>query len=256
MADMSNKRDDSVGEEVSALGQRAKGAVKDAAGSVTGNSSLEREGERENAMGRARQSSNNVLDETDSVRGATVGTTTTGMSSSTGTSGGTTVTGLFRDRDSAERVYSSLSSRGYSKDDISLMMSDEARGKYFPGGGADTELGDKALEGAGVGSAIGGTIGAVLAGIAAIGTSVLLPGVGLIVAGPLAAALAGAGAGGLTGGLIGALVGSGIPEERAKAYEEGVKQGGMVLGVKARTPEDAEYFEREFRSYKGEHVYR
>lgn len=252
MTDMSNKRDDSVGEEVSAFGQRAKGAVKDAVGAVTGDSSLEREGERENAMGRARQSSNNVLDETDSVRGATVGGTTTGMS----TSGGTMVTGLFRDRDSAERAYTSLSSRGYSKDDISLMMSDEARGKYFPGGGADTELGDKALEGAGVGSAIGGTIGAVLAGIAAIGTSVLLPGVGLIVAGPLAAALAGAGAGGLTGGLIGALVGSGIPEERAKAYEEGVKQGGMVMGVKARNPEDAEYFEREFRSYKGEHVYR
>lgn len=46
---MSNKRDDSVGEEASALGQRAKGAVKDAVGAVTGDRSLEREGERENA---------------------------------------------------------------------------------------------------------------------------------------------------------------------------------------------------------------
>lgn len=251
MTDINDRRDDSVGEEASALGQRAKGAVKDAVGAVTGDRSLEREGERENAMGRARQASNNVLDESDGIRGATAGT-----SGTTSTSGGTMVTGLFRDRDSAERVYNSMSSRGYSKDDISLMMSDEARGKYFPGDQADTALGDKALEGAGVGSAIGGTIGAVLAGIAAIGTNVLLPGVGLIVAGPLLAGLAGAGAGGLTGGLLGALVGSGIPEDRAKAYESGIKEGGMVMGVKARNPEDAEYFEREFKNYRGESVYR
>jgi len=252
MADINDRRDDSVGEEASAFGQRAKGAVKDAVGAVTGDRSLEREDERENAMGRARQASNNVLDESDSARGATVGGTTSGT---TGTSRGTMVTGLFRDRDSAERAYSSLTSRGYSKDDISLMMSDEARNRHF-GDRSDSELGDKALEGAGVGSAIGGTIGAILAGIAAIGTNVLLPGVGLVVAGPLAAALAGAGAGGLTGGLLGALIGSGIPEDRAKAYESGIKEGGMVMGVNARNPEDAEYFEREFKNYRGESVYR
>ena len=246
MADINDRRDDSVGEEASALGQRAKGAVKDAVGAVTGDRGMEREGERENAMGRSRQASNSVLDESDSVRGTTA----------RGTGSGTMVTGLFRDRDSAERAYNSLSSRGYSKDDISLMMSDEARGKYFPGDQGDTALGDKALEGAGVGSAIGGTIGAVLAGIAAIGTNVLLPGVGLIVAGPLLAGLAGAGAGGLTGGLVGALVGSGIPEDRAKEYESGIKEGGMVMGVNARNPEDAEYFEREFKNYRGENVYR
>lgn len=166
------------------------------------------------------------------------------------------VTGLFRDRESAEKAYNSMTSRGYSKDDVNLMMSEDARGKYFSGGEGDTALGDKALEGAGVGSAIGGTVGAVLASIAAIGTSVLLPGVGLIVAGPLLAGLAGAGAGGLTGGLLGALVGSGIPEERAQAYESGIKEGGMVMGIKARNAEDAEYFEREFKNYRGENVYR
>jgi hypothetical protein len=78
----------------------------------------------------------------------------------------------------------------------------------------------------------------------------------LIVAGPLAAALAGAGAGGATGGLIGALIGSGIPEDRAKQYESGVKEGGIVMGVNARSDEDAEYFENEFRTHRGENVYR
>jgi hypothetical protein len=176
------------------------------------------------------------------------------MNESTGQS--RLVSGLFNDRDSAERVYSSLESRGYSKDDVNLMMSDDTRNRYFGEGTPDTELGSKALEGAGAGSAIGGTLGAIIGGIAAIGTNVLLPGLGLVVAGPLAAALAGAGAGGLTGGLVGALVGSGIPEDRAREYEEGVKNGGIVMGVNPRSDEDAEYFENEWRNYRGESIYR
>ncbi|HEX8423782.1 MAG TPA: YsnF/AvaK domain-containing protein [Pyrinomonadaceae bacterium] len=168
------------------------------------------------------------------------------------------VTGMFKDRDSAERAYTSLSERGYSKDDINVIMSDETRNKYYPEGSdaADTELGSKALEGAGTGSAIGGTTGAILGAIAAIGTSVALPGLGLLVAGPVAGALVGAGAGGAAGGLIGAMVGSGIPEDRAKEYESGVKEGGIVMGFNARSDEDAEYFEREWNDNKGENVYR
>jgi uncharacterized protein (TIGR02271 family) len=167
------------------------------------------------------------------------------------------MTGMFRDRDSAERAYASLSERGYSKDEINVIMSDETRNKYYPEGSdaADTELGSKALEGAGKGSAIGGTTGAILGAIAAIGTSVALPGLGLLVAGPLAGALVGAGAGGAAGGLIGAMVGSGIPEDRAKEYEAGVKEGGIVMGFNPRSDEDAKYFEQEWND-KGEHVYR
>jgi len=223
---MSNiNRDGTLGEEASAIGDRVSGNVKDAVGSVTGNASLEREGEVQAATGAARQSQNRVL------------------------------TGMFRDRDSAERAYNSAIGRGYSKDDVNLLMSDQTRDTYFADGD-DTAMGSKALEGAGTGSAIGGTLGAIIAGVAAIGTSVLLPGLGLIVAGPLAAALAGAGAGGLTGGLIGALVGSGIPEDRAKEYEEGIKNGGIVMGVNPRTDEDADYFENEWKTYKGENIYR
>lgn len=225
---MADYKKDSVGEEASSLGQRVAGNVKEAAGAVTGNDSLEARGEAQANMGAARQKSNRMM------------------------------TGMFRDRESAERAYGSLSNRGYTKDDVNVLMSEDTRNKYYPTGSAaaDTELGSKALEGAGVGGAIGGTAGAVLAAIAAIGTSIALPGIGLLVAGPLAAALAGAGAGGLTGGLIGALVGSGIPEEHAKAYESGIKEGGIVMGVNPRTDEDADYFEREWKSNRGEQIYR
>ena len=49
-----------LSEEVSATAQRAKGAAKDAAGSVLGLNRMEREGEIENATGRARQAANDV----------------------------------------------------------------------------------------------------------------------------------------------------------------------------------------------------
>jgi len=34
------------------------------------------------------------------------------------------LTGMFRDRDSAEKAYTCLTSRGYTKDDVTLLMSD------------------------------------------------------------------------------------------------------------------------------------
>ena len=164
------------------------------------------------------------------------------------------MTGLFRDRESAEGAYRSLSSRGYGKDDVNLLMSDDTRKKHFTEG--DTELGTKAWEDAGKGAAIGGGVGATLAAIAAIGTTLALPGLGLLIAGPIAALLAGGGAGALTGGLIGALVGHGIPEEHAKVYDKGIRDGGIVMGVNPRSQEDADYLENEFRTNRAESLYR
>ena len=75
------------------------------------------------------------------------------------------LTGMFRDKDSTEGAYRSLRDRGYSDDDINVMMSDETRDKYYSDG--ETELeGNKALEGTGAGAAIGGTLGAIIGGIA------------------------------------------------------------------------------------------
>ena len=165
------------------------------------------------------------------------------------------LTGLFNDKEASEKAYYAAISRGYTNADINLLMSDDTKKKYFLE--SDTsEFGSKALEGAGTGSAIGGTIGAVVGGIAAIGTNVLLPGFGLIVAGHLVVALAGLGAGGLAGGLVGALVGWGFPEDRAVAYEAGLKAGKIMVGVHPRNEEDASYFENEWRNNKGEEIYR
>ena len=164
------------------------------------------------------------------------------------------MTCMFRDRDSAERAYASCLNRGYTKDDLNLLMSEEGRDRHFPKGAATTELGSKASEGAAVGAVAGGGLGALLIGLAAAGFAV--PGLPIIAMGPLAAALTGAGTGGALGALVGALIGRGIPEDRAKLYEQGIKDGGIVFGVTPRTDEDAEYFEREWRGARGEQIYR
>ncbi len=166
------------------------------------------------------------------------------------------VTGLFPDRDSAERGYHALAERGYNPNDVNVVMSDETRKRHFADDGVQTELGNKAAEGAGVGGAIGGTVGAIAAAIAAIGTSLVLPGLGIVVAGPLAAALAGAGAGAAGGGIIGALVGWNMPEERVKRYDEGIRKGGILMGVRPRNDEDAAQLADSWEANRAEAVYR
>ena len=162
------------------------------------------------------------------------------------------VTGIFPDRDSAEIGYTTLTDRGYTAKDIDLVMSEDTK-KHLAG--AETELGNKAAKGAGVGGAIGGTVGAVAAAVAAVGTTVAIPGLGLLVAGPLAAGLAGAGAGAASGGIVGALVGWSLPEERVKRYEEGVKKGGILIGVHPHNEEDATYVANSWKANGAQQVH-
>ncbi|HEX5708594.1 MAG TPA: hypothetical protein VFX96_14925 [Pyrinomonadaceae bacterium] len=159
------------------------------------------------------------------------------------------VTGVFKTRVAAESAVDAIIKRGYTRDDISVLMSDATKNKEFA-----IETGTRAADGAGIGGAVGGAVGAVLAAVAAVGTTVALPGIGIVIAGPIAAALAGAGAGGAAGGLIGALVGAGIPEHRAKVYDASLRAGGILLGVEAKTDEESANLEKLFEDLGGEYV--
>src|SRR6195256_6044733 len=110
----------------------------------------------------------------------------------------TFVSGLFKTRAAAEAAVDAIIKRGYTRDDISVLMSDSTKSKEFA-----VQTKSHAADGAGVGGAIGGTVGAVLLAIAAVGTTIAIPGLGLFIAGPIAAALARAGAGGVTRRVIG-----------------------------------------------------
>jgi len=161
----------------------------------------------------------------------------------------TLVTGLFNTRAAAEAAVDALIKRGYTRDEISVLMSDATRSKEFA-----VQTRTHAADGAGIGGAVGGTIGAVLAAIVATGANVIIPGIGLVVAGPIVAALAGAGAGAATGGIIGALIGAGIPEYRARVYDAGLRSGGILLGVEARSNDDADNLQNLLEDLGAEHV--
>jgi hypothetical protein len=173
---------------------------------------------------------------------------------------GPMVTGLFRNRDAAERAFRDAQSLGYAVSDISVIMSDETREREFEG--KATALARKAQDSAPessdaakeLGGPTGGTVGTIAPVIAAIGTAILIPGLGLAAAGPVAIALTAAGAVGVAGGLIGALTQWGVPKSRVEEYEAAVRKGGILLGVKAKSKEEAQALERAWTDAGGEWV--
>jgi uncharacterized membrane protein len=137
-----------------------------------------------------------------------------------------TVVAVFHSIGEANRAVQRLLDAGVTRDDISLVANKSTADEHLTEGVEDPS--QNIGTGAGVGAAIGGTSGLLLAlaGLA-------LPGVGpVLAAGPLVAALGGAGLGAAVGGMVGALVNLGIPEDEAHHYAEGVRRGDVLVTVK------------------------
>lgn len=168
------------------------------------------------------------------------------------------ITALFKNPKIVESIYEKLLRQGYKKEDITLVMSEDTRNTYFPENNdhaSTTDLGNKTLEGMGVGAAVGGSVGALAAAIAALGTSLVIPGLGIIIAGPLAASFAGAGAGAAAGGLVGAFIGSETPDEQAKRLEEGLNRGGIIIGVKANSDEECQELYKQWQELQNKNPF-
>lgn len=164
------------------------------------------------------------------------------------------LTGAFRHRSDAAAAHEWLQSRGYNSSEINVLMSDATRRALREDDETPIEAGNMAGEGIAAGGAVGTAVGATLAAIAAIGTSVMVPGLSMIVAGPIVAALLGGGAGAVAGGVIGGLIGMGIPESNAHAYEAVLRDGGVIFGVYPRSADDARDIEEYFRNSGAENI--
>jgi hypothetical protein len=166
------------------------------------------------------------------------------------------VTGLFVDGTSAERAYEACVGRGYEIGQVNVVMAEDTRARLVAedSGGA-TLLAQRKAEGGELGGPKGGRVEMLVTIAAAVGAALALPALGFVVAGPLAAALAGAGAAGVAAGLIGALGDWGVPEERVRDYEAGIRDGGILMMVEPRSDEDARQIEQEWKALGGRHVF-
>jgi hypothetical protein len=164
------------------------------------------------------------------------------------------VTAVFRDRMHANVAFDWLRARGYDTHDINVLMSDRTLARFRDEDEEIAKAGSKMDEGMAAGGALGTAVGAAVGVIAALGTSIVVPGLGIVVAGPVVAGLAGAGAGAVTGGLIGGLIGLGIPESNAKAYEQALKHGGVAIGVVPKNSKETSEIKSYFEKHHGENV--
>lgn len=150
--------------------------------------------------------------------------------------GRTTVAGLFREREAAVAAINDLKDAGFRPDDVGVAMRDRTEQ-----GALAEETGTKAAEGATAGAVGGGLLGGLVGFLVGVG-ALAIPGIGPVVAGGALAtafglgggtAVAGAGIGAAAGGIAGALVGMGIPDEEAKHFETGFREGGVLVTVRA-----------------------
>ena len=149
--------------------------------------------------------------------------------------------GVFNSYEKAEAALHELKKTGFDMNRVSVVARDpDARGDVAGVDVKEKAVGNKADEGAATGAAAGGALGSITGLLVGLGVS-LIPGVGpILLAGAgataLATTLAGTAIGAAAGGLVGALIGLGIPEERAKVYNERVAKGDylvMLTGTQA-----------------------
>ncbi len=161
-----------------------------------------------------------------------------------------TLSRLYADNRTARAVVDELMAAGLPEDDIGI-IAPAGEGSHAMKN-ADLEVADDMVDRdrdgaddhgeavnktAGAGALVGGAAG-LLAGLGAI----TIPGVGpVLAAGWLASTLGGAVIGGAAGGMIGALVQTGVSENDAAQYADGVRRGGTLVTIRVMGEDRAFY---------------
>ena len=138
------------------------------------------------------------------------------------------VVGIFRSAESARRAADDVVGAGISRDKVSVLTPGSSE-KDIHSRVATTET-----EGSGMGKAVGGVVGGAAGmGLGAAAASLLIPGVGPVVAtGALAMALFGAGGavgGAIAGGHLEEKLSRGLPKDELYLYEDALRRGHSVV---------------------------
>ncbi len=143
--------------------------------------------------------------------------------------------GTFPTRAAAEQALHELRDSGFTMDQVSVVAQDSRQSDTIAGADISDRADNKADDGAKVGAVSGGALGGLTGLLVGIG-ALAIPGVGpIMLAGAAATALASTIAGGaigaVAGSLLGGLIGMGIPEERARVYNDRVSAGEYLVIV-------------------------
>jgi hypothetical protein len=136
--------------------------------------------------------------------------------------------GVFSSLRAADQSVQRLLATGFSKDEITVVCSDETRERHFH----EFEHQDPAGSAAPGTVGPGLTIGAALGGLAGIAVGAATGTVPLLIAG--AAGLSG---GSAAGGFLGAMLTRGEEKEMSNFYEQAVRSGRILVGVEVQGPE-------------------
>nr|WP_242040489.1 general stress protein [Coleofasciculus sp. FACHB-1120] len=143
--------------------------------------------------------------------------------------------GVFSNYREAEIALTELKNSGFSMDKVSVVARDADKGNDIAGADVSDRVGNKADEGAKAGAVTGGALGGLTGLLVGLG-ALAIPGIGpVMLAGAagtaIATTLSGGAIGAAAGGLLGALIGLGIPEERARVYNDRVSRGDYLVIV-------------------------
>lgn len=147
--------------------------------------------------------------------------------------------GIFAKIEDVEAAIHDLNDAKYDMNRVSLLSRDVEAVKAAEE--FNEKHGNEVDTGAGTGASTGTVLGGVVGFLIGVGT-LAIPGIGPVLAAgeaisAVGSTLAGAGIGAATGGIIGALVGLGIPEEKAKVYNDRVEAGDYLLIVSGKDEE-------------------
>ena len=143
--------------------------------------------------------------------------------------------GTFPTRRAAEQALHELKDSGFPMERVSVVAQDADRKGSIAGVSTSDQADNKADDGAKAGALSGGALGGLTGLLVGIG-ALAIPGIGpIMLAGAAATALAttaaGTAIGAVAGTLLGGLIGMGIPEDRAKIYNDRVSAGEYLVMV-------------------------
>lgn len=149
------------------------------------------------------------------------------------------INGFFKDLLNAEQAYNFAAAACYGKDEINIVMSEDTLNKFC---GNDKKIINEVND-----NDLSICENEIASHVLGINTKVPLKELTLVVSGPLAPGLAVAAEEKVVTNLTHALSILEIGEKDFTIFEQAIKNGGILIGVRPRSEIDAQRFEHEWR---------